>query len=300
MRITAILLTTGLWGLSACGPDVAPEAFSTGTASNLDPVCVEAPDEAPEGALVCGDDRTYECGVDAPEQLVVRASDLGRACGTSTLTVSRADRLELGRNRVEVIETLSQGGVTSTRTICTSTITIVDTSPPEVAVNDFELWPPNHRMVDVAPEDCATFWDACRGSDVDFRFTHVVVDEVPNGRGDGNTEPDVELGCDGRLKVRAERAGPGDSRVYRIGFEIDDGSSAPVTGECRAIVPHDRSARAAVEGEPAYRIDRADLGCGPGDVDGGPDDGGDPDDGGPDDGGDDGGDVQVPIPGGGL
>jgi hypothetical protein len=262
MRTKPLLLATGLLGLAACGPDAETRGFFGGSASNLDSICVDEAENIPEGSLRCGETRSYECGINEPDQLYVSAADLGQmTCGTSTLTVSDSGPFEVGTHPIDVLEETTTGTVTSTMTVCTSTITIVDTKAPEVTEKDFEIWPPNHRMVKVAPEDCAAFYDACAGDDVDFEFTYVVVDEAENGRGDGNTAPDVELGCDGSLKVRAERAGPGDGRVYRIGFQIDDGNGNRITGVCRASVPHDRSGRPAVEGAEVYRVESDDRVC---------------------------------------
>jgi len=268
--------TPWTWALSltavvACGP--APTHSGAGStvggssASNLEARCEDEPEDIPEDALRCGADRTFECGVDPIGDLYVTAGDLGRVnCGTSTLTVSDAGPFEVGIHPIDVVETSTSGSVD----VCTSTVTVVDTTVPQVSEKRVDLWPPNHRMVEIAPEDCATVFDACAEDDVDFAFTYVIVDEAENGRGDGNFAPDVVL-CDDDLKVRAERAGPEDGRVYRIGFEVGDGNGNRVSGECTAEVPHDRS-RDPVEGPEAYRVDAGEDACNAGDDPPGDDD----------------------------
>lgn len=271
MRFLRILATLGSVALAGCGPERTSNGVFGGPPSSLESICVDEPEEIPAGALRCDEERTYECGVDEIDRLYVVPSDLDRmSCGTSTLTVSDEGPYELGANPVDVSERTHTG----TTTVCTSTITLVDTQPPEVEAYTLELWPPNHRMVEIAPTDCATVFDACAEDDVDFAFTYVAVDEPKDGRGDGNFAPDVRLDCDGRLRVRAERAGPRDGRVYRIGFEAHDGNGNRLSGECFAEVPKSQ-AQPAIESAEVYRVEADDLDC---EDDGDGDDEGDCDD----------------------
>jgi hypothetical protein len=57
--------------------------------------------------------------------------------------------------------------------------------------------------------------------------------ETTNGLGDGDQSPDAILDP---LQVRAERAGTGDGRVYRIDFVASDGNAA-TPGSVRVCVP---------------------------------------------------------------
>jgi hypothetical protein len=47
------------------------------------------------------------------------------------------------------------------------------------------------------------------------------------------------------LRVRAERAGKGNNRVYHIGFVADDDKGGSCTGTVRVCVRHDQGAGAS-------------------------------------------------------
>ena len=82
--------------------------------------------------------------------------------------------------------------------------------------------------------------------------TAVTSDEADNGRGDGNTEADINLLDDFTVELRSERQGGGDGRVYRIEYETDDGE----TGACEIHVPHDQGPfGGAVDSGEANRVD---------------------------------------------
>ena len=99
------------------------------------------------------------------------------------------------------------------------------------------LWPPNHKLVD---GQIAGVTDVDPGDVITLTITGITQDEPVNGEADGNTSPDATIGANGAFKVRAERSGQGDGRVYRVSFTASDGEG----GECSAIrrigVPHDQ------------------------------------------------------------
>jgi hypothetical protein len=94
------------------------------------------------------------------------------------------------------------------------------------------LWPPNHGFIEVDVEGITA------RTPVQVTVTGVRQDEPVNGRGDGSTGPDAEL-VDGVLRVRAERAGGGNGRVYQVGFTATAGAST-CQGTVSVCVPHDR------------------------------------------------------------
>jgi hypothetical protein len=57
---------------------------------------------------------------------------------------------------------------------------------------------------------------------------------------DGNTSPDAQIGAAGAFRVRAERSGQGDGRVYRIAFTATDAEGGECSGVLRVGVPHDQ------------------------------------------------------------
>jgi len=120
-------------------------------------------------------------------------------------------------------------------------VTITDNEPPNVSLTTSpdELWPPNHKMVDVDvvldPGDC---------SDVTVELLSVTSNEPPNDHGDGNTEPDimgVETGTeDYHFRLRAERAGGGDGRVYTVTYRVTDAGGLLTVASAEVRVPHDQ------------------------------------------------------------
>jgi Bacterial Ig-like domain (group 1) len=112
-------------------------------------------------------------------------------------------------------------------------------NPPDcshVTADRNRLWPPNHKLVLVTLSG-ATDPD---GDPVTINVTGVTQDEPLNGLGDGDTSPDAMLGPQpNQVKLRAERAGNRDGRVYRIAFQASDGKGGTCTGSVRVGVPHD-------------------------------------------------------------
>lgn len=255
---TAILLSLPL---GACGGDGDDGSTETATRP-LEAVCAETPEAVPEDAWICGEDRQVEC--ESPEgahvELIhVVGSESGGAAGTEPdfcperpLQVSDEGPFPVGEHEIVVYRpALFEGGEPAE--VCRSRLTVVDSAPPVVTPRTVELWPPNHRLHTITPEDCVAVEDAC-DADVRVVFTHATSDEPPDGRGDGHHAPDiVDLGCDG-VKLRAERSGPGDGRVYTLGWRAEDDAGNVAEGTCRVVVPHDQSGREAVAGEPAYEV----------------------------------------------
>jgi hypothetical protein len=119
-------------------------------------------------------------------------------------------------------------------------VTVVDTTPPVIAVslNRDCLWPPNHKMAQIAAT--VTVTDICCGTPT-YSLVSVTSDEPENGKGDGNTAPDIVIVDKDHFELRSERAGGGDGRVYTISYLATDcsGNTTPASVEVR--VPHDQS-----------------------------------------------------------
>ena len=71
---------------------------------------------------------------------------------------------------------------------------------------------------------------------VTIAITAVTQDEPVNAHGDGDTSPDAVLQGSSVL-IRAERAGGGNGRVYKIWFKATDGQGAACTGAVNVGVP---------------------------------------------------------------
>ncbi|MSS72348.1 MAG: DUF5011 domain-containing protein, partial [Candidatus Latescibacteria bacterium] len=116
---------------------------------------------------------------------------------------------------------------------------ICENAAPSIA----EIWPPNHKMVDVSILN-VTDPD---GDPVTITITKITQDEPLNTVGDGNTEPDGAILGPNHAQVRAERTGtkkvPGNGRCYHISFTASDG--LPQGGTCEGVVevcvPHDQA-----------------------------------------------------------
>ena len=117
-------------------------------------------------------------------------------------------------------------------------------SPPvctAVAPSRTALWPPNHKLRTIALSGASD----PDGTPVAITITGVTQDEPIDGRGDGKTSPDVVLGpAAGQVRLRAERAGGGDGRVYTVAYTATDPSGASCSGSVTVSVPHDRGGHA--------------------------------------------------------
>jgi hypothetical protein len=94
------------------------------------------------------------------------------------------------------------------------------------------LGPPNHSLV---PIEIVGVTDP-DGDPVTIEVTSVTQDEPLEGPGAGSTCPDAVIE-DGRARVRAERRGPDDDRVYVISFTATDDKGASAVGAVSVCIP---------------------------------------------------------------
>jgi len=127
---------------------------------------------------------------------------------------------------------------------CGFSVTVNDNEPPKVfcSVATPRLWPPNHDLVDVGLTASAT--DNCAGAlPIAVHVFGDEDDETPTG--DGNFSPDAKDIAPGTLRLRRERRGNADGRVYLTVESARDGSGNSSFACCTVVVPHDQS-RAAL------------------------------------------------------
>lgn len=116
-------------------------------------------------------------------------------------------------------------------TTCSTTVTVQDTTPPEirtVSATPNTLWPPNRKMVKVKVGVEAI--DGC-GS-----VTSKIISVTSNEPGD---RADWRLTGALSLDLRAERSGKGSGRTYTIIVESADEAGNKNTRRVTVVVPHD-------------------------------------------------------------
>ena len=124
-----------------------------------------------------------------------------------------------------------------------TSVTIKDTKPPTITVQltPAELWPPNHKMADVTATVVAQ--DLC-DPHPSIVLTSIVSDEPDDalGNGDGNTTDDIQQAAIGtsdfNFRLRAERAGSGDGRVYTVTYTATDACGLSTAAAANVLVPH--------------------------------------------------------------
>jgi len=115
-----------------------------------------------------------------------------------------------------------------------------DTTPPVIenaAATPGQLWPPNHKLVNV--EISATVTDD-QDPAPSLRIVSVSSNEPENGLGDGDAAPDWIVTGDTTLQLRAERSGLGSGRVYTVRIEAKDASGNTAVADVLVTVPHAR------------------------------------------------------------
>ena len=145
----------------------------------------------------------------------------------------------------------------------TRTVNVVDTTAPVINLNGVTpvLWPPDHGYQSFAVSDfVVSATDSCNTSlgVGNVVISQVTSDELENSIGDGNTLNDIVIAGDCRsVKLRAERDGNGDGRVYTITFKVTDSSGNAGTATARVVVPKNQSGAVAVDSGPHYTV----FGC---------------------------------------
>lgn len=185
---------------------------------------------------------------DIDDLLPIRVqSPSGTVCDSGALRIS--EQREPGSS-VRTIRVSDTSGAT----LCTTDIDVLDDVPPVLVANTIPLWPPNHKFHNIAVEDCVTAVDDCDGR-LRGEFIWASSDEPIDDIGDGHHSPDIGLSADSRhVCVRAERQGPKDGRVYKLGVRVVDGSGNATEGVCDVIVDHDQRGVIGADSGEKYRV----------------------------------------------
>jgi hypothetical protein len=119
----------------------------------------------------------------------------------------------------------------------TGVVTVVDQTPPVVSglSPTTSLWPPNHAMADVTVNYGAT--DNCSAASC---VLAVSSNEAINGTGDGNTSPDWQVVDAHHVRLRAERAGNGEGRIYTLTLTCTDAAGNTIVRTATVLVPRNQ------------------------------------------------------------
>ena len=248
-NVTSLLLAGSLLAsLGACSDN----AENVGSRSEpLVAVCAESMDSLPPGSWQCGAPRTMECtahpGTANPSRIYV-VPNTNESC-PERLSVDKGP-FAVGEHTIIVTQTNDSAPATE---LCRSTLTVEDTMPPVAHPGRTELWPPNHELHAISATDCANVVDSC-DPNVDVQFTEASSDEPPDALGDGSTTPDMVFEGPRVVRLRAERQGTSNGRVYTLHFRARDASGNVADGACSVAVPHDQSAREAIADAPLLTV----------------------------------------------
>lgn len=155
--------------------------------------------------------------------------------GTTTITSPHV--FPVGTTTVTAIA-INGGGSSN----CSFTVTVNDKEAPvisNVSVDPKVLWPANHKMRDVTVTYSSS--DNCPG--VVTCVLSVSCNEAVNDVGDGNTSPDWMVESNRLVKLRAERSGTGNGRIYTIKIKCTDVAGNTGEATTTVMVPHDMSAK---------------------------------------------------------
>jgi hypothetical protein len=194
--------------------------------------------EAEPPVITCPEDITDECTGDgsAVVEFVVTAES---KCDSNVVVVCdppSGSSFPLGETVVNCTATDKFGNVAE----CSFSVFVEDTTPPvinSIMVSKDTLWPPNHKMVDIAVTVDAT--DICDSNPMCWIYD-ITSNEPINGKGDGNTEPDYMILDELNVQLRAERAGLNEGRVYTLHVRCEDASGNYTDGMVDVFVPHDQ------------------------------------------------------------
>lgn len=195
----------------------------------------------PHPVANAGSDQTVECT--SPKGTIVRLDGTGSydAKGAPPVNYLWTGSFGTKSGATPVLE-LPLGGETATLVVNdgqldsepdTVDIKVQDTTAPviqKIAASPNILWPPNHKLVQVAVVPTAK--DVCDSSPPVCSITDVVSNESGNS--------DWEITGNLSVKLRSERSGKGTGRRYAIKVKCVDASGNASTGEVTVDVPHDK------------------------------------------------------------
>lgn len=221
-QVIPVTEITGNIGTTSAGPSVTRYFLSANPVP--DPTVDLALGERAVPALNPGDSNpSGTVKLQLPPDLVPGTYHLG-ACADANFEVAELDETNNCRP-TQVVVTLVQQPQSNQPPDCSK-------AQPSVR----SLWPPNHKLATVT---VAGITDP-DGDPVTVTVTKITQDEPVNGLGDGDTSPDGFGVGSPQARVRAERSGTGNGRVYAITVKADDGKGGTCNATVNVGVPHDQ------------------------------------------------------------
>ncbi|MCY1073383.1 HYR domain-containing protein [Archangium lansingense] len=170
-------------------------------------------------------------------------------CTSAQVSGPMADWYSLGSNVVRYSAKDASGNETS----CTSSIEVVDQTPPVVTLSPpTPFWPVDQQYRTVRLEDCIVVHDECSGgltqTGASAFISCVSSDEPRSGEA-----PDVVFVDSTTVKVRVDRSSSGDGRVYSLHFEVRDTAGNLTRGICPVGVPLARAGAPVIDSGESWR-----------------------------------------------
>ena len=196
--------------------------------------------------ITCPADITVSCAALVPVADVAAVATTDN-CGLPTVThISDVITNQTCANRFTLTRTYTATDASSNSATCFQVITVGDNTAPQIiglSTNITSLWPANHKMRDVIVNYQVI--DNCVSSP--NTTISITSNEPVNGTGDGATSPDWEIVNNHHVKLRAERAGNRNGRIYTISITVNDGCNPTVTASTQVIVPHNAATYVATK-----------------------------------------------------
>ena len=113
-----------------------------------------------------------------------------------------------------------------------------------ISVSPDSLWPANHKYVDVT---ATVVVSDNFGPNPTITLVSVTSNEPDNGQGDGDKADDIVIVDNFHFKLRAERSGGGDGRIYTITYTVTDACGNSTTQSVTVTVAHDKGKKQQVQ-----------------------------------------------------
>ncbi|HYO64206.1 MAG TPA: proprotein convertase P-domain-containing protein [Pyrinomonadaceae bacterium] len=217
----------------------ATRADNSTTQSTFNVTVVDA--EAP--VIDCPDDVSVTNDADACSATVNPGAATATDNCSATVAGVRSDNQPLGApypvgtTTITWTATDASGNTDS----CQQTVTVADGQNPSVSpitVLQTSLWPGNHDMINVGLAGGA-YSDNCAGSTGEVLVYGDEDDDAPTGDGTHSADA-LDIGV-GTLRLRSERGGGGDGRVYLIVMKVKDAAGNTSHKVATVTVPHGNS-----------------------------------------------------------